>query len=77
MDDASQMPAMAEPFFVGSGAAIRIHPVTTQEDLGKAAPESEHAAQRYGQGAARVGPPLDRSSRRRSGPPLPPVYRAA
>ncbi len=47
-DDASRMLAMAQPFIVGPGAAIRIYPVKTQEDLGKAVPAVEHAAQTCG-----------------------------
>jgi hypothetical protein len=48
MDDASQIPAMAEPLFLGLGATIQVHPVMTPEDLGKGAPAIEQAAQRYG-----------------------------
>ncbi len=48
MDDASQIPALAEPLFLGLGATIQFHPVMTLEDLGKAAPAIEQAAQKYG-----------------------------
>jgi hypothetical protein len=48
MDDASQIPAIAEPLFLGLGAIIKIHPVMTPEDLGRAAPAIEQAGQRYG-----------------------------
>lgn len=48
MDDASRIPAMAEPLFLGLGATIQIHPVMTPEDLGKATPAIEQAARRYG-----------------------------
>ncbi|MCW2719640.1 MAG: hypothetical protein QOG20_4281 [Pseudonocardiales bacterium] len=48
MDDASQIPAMAEPLFLGLGASIQIHPVMTPEDLGKASPAIEQAAKKYG-----------------------------
>ena len=36
MDDASQIPAMAEPLFLGLGATIELHAVMTPEDLAKA-----------------------------------------
>jgi hypothetical protein len=48
MDDASQIPALAEPLFLGLGATIQVHPVMTPEDLGKAAPAIEQAAKKYG-----------------------------
>jgi len=48
MDDASQIPAIAEPFFIGLDATVQIHPVMTPEDLEKASSAIEHAAQRYG-----------------------------
>jgi Domain of unknown function (DUF3303) len=47
MDDASQIPALAEPLFLGLGAAIQVHPVMTAEDLAKAAPAIEQAARKY------------------------------
>ena len=48
MDDASQIPAIAEPLFLGLDATVQIHPVMTPEDLEKATPAIEQAAQRYG-----------------------------
>jgi len=51
MDDASQIPAMAEPLFLGLDATVQIHPVMTAEDLERATPAIEQAAQRYGYGA--------------------------
>jgi hypothetical protein len=48
MDDASQIPALAEPLFLGLGAAIQVHPVMSPEDLGKATPAIEQAARNYG-----------------------------
>ena len=48
MDDASQIPAIAEPLFLGVNASVQIHPVMTPEDLGVATPAIEQAAQRYG-----------------------------
>ncbi len=48
MDDASQLPAMAEPLFFGLGATIQVHLVMTPEDLQRATSELEQAAQKYG-----------------------------
>src|SRR5215207_9793591 len=48
MDDASQIPAIAEPLFLGLDATIKAHAVMTPEDLGKATPAIDQAAQRYG-----------------------------
>ena len=48
MDDASQIPAMAEPLFLGFGATIQVHPVMTPEVLVKGMPAIERAAQKYG-----------------------------
>src|SRR5215208_205865 len=48
LDDASQIPAIAEPLFLGLGATIQVHPVMIPEDLAKAAPAIEQAAQKYG-----------------------------
>ena len=48
MDDASQIPARAEPLFLGLGATIQVHPVMTPEDLGKAPLAIEQAAKKYG-----------------------------
>jgi hypothetical protein len=47
-DDASQIPAFAEPLFLGLGATVEFHPVMTPEDLAKAGPAIGSAAQRYG-----------------------------
>ena len=48
MDDASQLPAVAEPLFFGLDATIKVHLVMTPEDLQKATPALEQAAQKYG-----------------------------
>ena len=48
MDDASQIPAIAEPLFLGLGAIIKIHPVMTPEDLGRATEALQQAAHKYG-----------------------------
>lgn len=48
MEDASQIPAVAEPLFLAFGATIEIEPVMTAEDLVKATPAIEQAVQKYG-----------------------------
>ena len=48
MEDASQIPAVAEPLFLAFGATIDIEPVMTAEDLAAATPAIEEAARKYG-----------------------------
>ena len=48
MDGASQIPAIAEPLFLGVNASVQIHPVMTPEDISVTTPAIEQAAQRYG-----------------------------
>jgi hypothetical protein len=48
MDDLSQIPAVAEPWFLAFNAAIEIHPVMVPEDLAKAEPAIKKAAKKYG-----------------------------
>ena len=36
LKEASQIPSVAEPFFLGMNAQVRFHPVMTPEDLGRA-----------------------------------------
>ena len=50
MDDAAQIPAIAEPLFLGMNATIAFHPVMTADDLAKAAPAIQQAVQKYGGG---------------------------
>jgi len=47
MEDASQIPAIAEPWFLAFNAAIEFHPVMRPEDLAKAAGAIEKAAGKY------------------------------
>ena len=47
MDDASQIPSIAEPWFLAFNAAVDIHPVMLPEDLGKATGSIEAAVKRY------------------------------
>jgi hypothetical protein len=48
MDNASQMPAIAEPFFFWLKAEIDFIPVMTPEDLGKAGPVIAAAYKKWG-----------------------------
>ena len=48
LQDASQIPAVAEPLFQAFRARVRFHPVMSAEDLGKAGPAIAEAAERYG-----------------------------
>ena len=48
MDEASQLAAIAEPLFFGMDATIKVQLVMTPEDLDKATPSLEQAAQKYG-----------------------------
>ena len=48
MDDASQIPAIAEPLFLAIDATVQIHPVFTPEDMPGAMESLQQAAQKYG-----------------------------
>jgi hypothetical protein len=48
MQEASQIPPLVEPLMLALGAEIEVHPVMILEDLGKATPEFERVAQKYG-----------------------------
>jgi hypothetical protein len=48
LDDASQIPALAEPWFLAVGANIELVPVMVADDLMKAAPAIERAAKKFG-----------------------------
>ena len=45
--DASQIPAIAEPWFLAFNAAIEFHPVMVPADLAKAAPAIEAAVKKF------------------------------
>src|SRR5262245_37754403 len=47
MQDASQIPAIAEPWLLAFNAAIEIHPVMVPEDLAKAGAAIESAVKKY------------------------------
>ena len=48
MDDPSEIPALAEPWFLAFNASIDARPAMVAEDLAKAAPAIEQAARKYG-----------------------------
>ena len=48
MKDASQIPALAEPWFHAFNASLEIVPVMVSEDLKKAGPAIEQAVKKYG-----------------------------
>jgi 7,8-dihydro-6-hydroxymethylpterin-pyrophosphokinase len=48
MTDSSQLPAVAEPFFLAFNAVIDVQPAMTPQDLAAAAPAIERAAKNYG-----------------------------
>jgi hypothetical protein len=47
MGDASQIPAISEPLFLGLEATVQIHPVFTLEDVPRVTEEVEQARQKY------------------------------
>lgn len=48
MDDASQIPAIAEPWFLAVDATVEFEPVMKLEDLQKAGPSIEKAVKKFG-----------------------------
>jgi len=48
MYDASQIPAIVEPWFLALNASVSIHPVMVPDDLGKAGSAFEEAVNKYG-----------------------------
>jgi hypothetical protein len=55
MADTSQIPAIAEPWFLALHAHVEIHPAMNVEDLKKAAPQMEKVAKKYGGRARAAG----------------------
>src|SRR4029453_5719169 len=56
MQDASQIPGIAEPWFLAFNASIEIHPVMRPDDLAKAGGAIEKAVKKYARALARYGP---------------------
>jgi hypothetical protein len=48
LDDASQIPAIAEPWMLAFNAHIELHPVMTPDDLAKASGAIENAVKKFG-----------------------------
>jgi hypothetical protein len=48
MLDTSQIPAIAEPWFLAFKATVSLRPVMTPQDLAKAGPSIAQAAKKYG-----------------------------
>jgi hypothetical protein len=48
MQDASQVPAIAEPWFLAFNVEVEIHPVMVLDGLMKAGPAIEQAVKKYG-----------------------------
>ena len=48
LQDPSQIPAIAEPFFLNFNAKVWFHPVMNPEDLEKAGPAIEKAVKEHG-----------------------------
>ena len=48
MDDASQIPAIAEPWFLALNASVETTPAMVPDDLRKAGPAIEQAVKAYG-----------------------------
>lgn len=51
IQDASQLPAIAEPWFLAFNATVEATPAMNVQDLAKAGPSIERAVKKYGQGA--------------------------
>ena len=48
MKDASQVPAVAEPWFLAFNAKVSLRPIMNPQDLAKAGPSIGEAAKKYG-----------------------------
>jgi hypothetical protein len=52
LKDTSQIPAVAEPFFLAYNARVTLSPVMNAQDLAKAAPGIEKAVKEHGKAAS-------------------------
>lgn len=48
MKESSEIPGVAEPWFLAFNAKVSFRPIMNPEDLGKAGPSIEKAAKQYG-----------------------------
>jgi len=48
MKDTSQIPAVAEPWFLAFNATVSLRPIMNPQDLAKAGPSISNAAKQYG-----------------------------
>ena len=48
MKDSSQLPAVAEPWFLALNASLTVRPAMTPEDLGNATPAIQRAVENFG-----------------------------
>jgi hypothetical protein len=48
MKDTSQIPAVAEPWFLAFNAKVSLRPIMNRQDLSKASPSIGEAAKQYG-----------------------------
>jgi hypothetical protein len=55
MADSSQIPALAEPWFLAFNARVEFHPAMNQEDLKNAMPGIESAVRKYARTARAAG----------------------
>jgi hypothetical protein len=51
MKESSQLPAIAEPWFLAFNASLTVRPAMTAEDLAMGMPGMERAVKAYGKGA--------------------------
>ncbi len=55
MENSSQIPAIAEPWFLAFNAKVQLHPAMNLEDLKNSAPGMESAVRKYGRASRAAG----------------------